>query len=83
MAYYQCILFDAFVVFLQVLELQLGDKVLRDTGTFCSDGFQQGAVTQHFFVKQLKETEASRHCCTAHQYNMEEQTVRLRRMLTP
>lgn len=45
MAYYQRVVFDAVVAFLQVLELQLGDKVLRDTGTLCSDGFQQGAVT--------------------------------------
>lgn len=51
MDHYQCIFFDAVVAFLQVLKLQLGDKVLRDTGTFCSDSFQQGAVTQHFFVE--------------------------------
>lgn len=49
------IVFDSVIALLQILELQLSDKVLRDTGTLCSDGVQQGVVAEHFFIQQLKQ----------------------------
>lgn len=37
---YHGIAFHRVVSFLQILQLELGNKVLRDTGTLCSDGVQ-------------------------------------------
>ena len=53
--YYHGVVFDVVIALLQILELQLSDEVLSDADTLCSDGVQQGAVAEHFFIQQLKQ----------------------------
>lgn len=53
--YYHGVVFDVVIALLQILELQLSDKVLRDTDTLCSDGVQQGVVAEHFLIQQLQQ----------------------------
>ncbi len=53
--YYHGIVFDSVIALLQILELQLSDEVLSDTGTLCSDGIQQGVVAEHFLIQQLEQ----------------------------
>lgn len=56
---YHGIVFHSIISLLQILQLQLGDKVLRDAGTLCSNGVQQSIMTKNLLIKQLKSKRGS------------------------
>lgn len=56
---YHGIVFHSVISLLQILQLQLGDKVLRDASTLCSNGVQQSVMTKNLLVKQLKSKRGS------------------------
>lgn len=51
---YLSLFFKSVVSTLQLLHLLLGRVVFSHVGTFCGNGLQRAAVTQHFLIKKLQ-----------------------------